>query len=210
MDERERELWRRFQLSGSGADEAAWLRERLRAGAAPSDLTLAARLGHPAAVEVLGVQPLLDAHSLAHELANYGRPAVLRAHVALARAFLPEWERRFPRDDRPRIVLEAAENEEACPCARHREAVMERLPVAGEAWGAARQLRALRAAQAALLCQLAGGVATRPPAHLDVGDHDLRAAILAACDLDAPPRVRAIVRAAVVPLLLPYLASRAG
>ena len=205
MDERERELERRFRASRSSEDEAAWLRERLRAGRLQAErLRLAALVGHPAACQAVGTQPLLDPAALAGAIAEHGREPQLRALLALARGGLPEWEQRFPRDDRPRIALEAAAGEAGCPCPRHRTAVVERLPAAADAWAAARQLGAQRAAQAALLCQLAAAVAGRAPAGLEPGLEELRAAILAAGDLDAPARVRAALRAALVPWALGY------
>lgn len=54
-DRRLREAERRYQETGSIADEAAWLRERLRVGSISYErMTLAAFSDHPAAVRVLG------------------------------------------------------------------------------------------------------------------------------------------------------------
>jgi hypothetical protein len=205
VDERERELERRFRASGASDDEAAWLRERLRAGRIPTErLRLAAVVGHPAACRALGCEPLVDPAALGAAVAGHGREALLRALLALARAALPAWEQRFPRDDRPRIALEAAQGEAGCPCPRHRAAVAGRLGAAADAWAAARQVPAQRAAQAALLCQRAAAVAARSPAGAEQDADDLRAAILAAGDLEPPARVRALLRAALAPWALGY------
>lgn len=63
MDDHLRQLERRFQESGDPEDEARWLRERLRAGAlSEARLQLAAHLGHPAAIAVLGKRPVALTH----------------------------------------------------------------------------------------------------------------------------------------------------
>ena len=198
MDERERELERRFQASRATDDEAAWLRERLRAGRLPEErLRIAAIVGHPAAALALGHEPPREPEPLAAALEACGRETALRALVALGRLALPEWEGRFPRDVRPRVALEAAEGEARCPCPRHREVVQERLGGVGEARAAARQVRAQRAAQAAHLVHFAAGAALAPGSPAD-----LRAALLAAGDLEPPSRVRAALRAALTPWAL--------
>lgn len=57
MDERLRDLERRWRASGAIDDEAAWLGERLRTGdLAPERARLAAWLGHPAAEALTGVR----------------------------------------------------------------------------------------------------------------------------------------------------------
>lgn len=200
-DERERELERRFRQSGSVDDEAAWLKERLRAGRLPEEpLRLAALVGHRAACLALDQEPALELEALAQGLVEHGRAVVLRAQLALARAALPEWESRFPRDDRPRIALEAAANQARCPCARHAEALAEQPLRANDAWAAARQVHALRPAQAALLVAAAATTARGGEAVLDTGG--IRAALLAAGDLWSAQQVRATVRAELAPWAL--------
>jgi hypothetical protein len=109
------------------ADPAALvrlLRERLRAGAlSEQDLRLAAYLGHAPAAEAIGERPfppgVRDLQARLIGLYEFGLEAALRAQVALARAFMPQFEADRPGDRRPHEALEAVEAWIACPCEEH-------------------------------------------------------------------------------------------
>ncbi|MCO5166705.1 MAG: hypothetical protein M9894_10105 [Planctomycetes bacterium] len=90
-DARLRHLERTCRDSGSVADEAAWLRERVRLGRLdPERLALAATLGHEASIAVLGEPP--PRFRPDPFFARFGREALVRVALAiaeLARAQVP-------------------------------------------------------------------------------------------------------------------------
>lgn len=117
-DDRLRELERRFRETGAAQDEAAWLRERLRAGALDEErLRLAALFAHDAALLVCESEPL-EGSKLYAALADLDRSAVVRAMAALAVA---------SRCDLPlgAELLAAADAWIACPCDEHAQAAQE-------------------------------------------------------------------------------------
>ncbi|MCO5170926.1 MAG: hypothetical protein M9894_31745 [Planctomycetes bacterium] len=90
-DARLREAERRWRESGALADEAAWLRERARAGALTDEaLRLAAYVGHAAAAAALASPPLAPAYVQAwiYGLQPWGVEACQRAAIAAARRAL--------------------------------------------------------------------------------------------------------------------------
>lgn len=87
-DARLREAERRWRESGAAEDEAAWLRERVRAGELGDDrLRLAAYVGHRPSVLALGAVPPAPAYVQAwvYGLERWGEEACLRAAIAAAR-----------------------------------------------------------------------------------------------------------------------------
>lgn len=94
-DARLRDLERRWRDTRAVSDEAAYLVERLRAGDLdPERLRVAARCGHPAAVEALGEPPVF--------------PRLEGADDDAARATVAAWLRgfdAFPREVRVRVAL---------------------------------------------------------------------------------------------------------
>lgn len=87
-----RDLLRRWQRSGSITDEAAYRRERVRAGElAGPRLDLAAHCGHPAARQVIGGGWPAQLHPWVHGLRRWGPEALVRAAVAAARFVYPHW-----------------------------------------------------------------------------------------------------------------------
>lgn len=106
------------------AAETRLLRERLRAGTlTEQDLRLAAYLGHAPAAEAIGERPfppgVRDLQARLIGLYDHGLEAALRAQVALARTFLPQFEAERPGDRRPHAALEAVEAWISCPCEEH-------------------------------------------------------------------------------------------
>ena len=104
MDERQRDLERRWRETGDPAAEAAWLQERLRAGQlAPERLEVAAELRHPAAVEAYGgsVGSLLERMGSAEQQAEcvawlgerLQAEGLIRLSLAAARSLQPIWTR---------------------------------------------------------------------------------------------------------------------
>ena len=102
VDARLRSLRRRSETTGALEDEAALLRERSRAGDLDRErLELAAWLGHPAAVSVVGRQAPDDLelllcsfeHLLQHGpgLGRWGKEACVRAALATGRLALGRW-----------------------------------------------------------------------------------------------------------------------
>ena len=91
-----RDLERRFRASGSVEDESVWLRARLRAGELTSErVELAARLGAEGPRQALDMPALVEL-AFDQELQRsieVVSDATERGAVALARRFLPVWER---------------------------------------------------------------------------------------------------------------------
>lgn len=122
-DRRLRELERRWRDAGGSAEQAEWLRARLRAGELDGDrLELAAWCGHAAARLALDWPPSVEPPSCGDELARglsaWGRDLVLRVAVmALGRAC--EGKPDLPLG----VAVRAVEAHRGCPCALHREAL---------------------------------------------------------------------------------------
>ncbi len=121
-DERLRRLER--DADSDPTAQVRLLRERLRAGAlSEQDLKLAAYLGHAPAAEAVGDRPyppgVRDLQARLIGIYEFGLEAALRAQVALARAFMPQFEADRPGDGRPHAALEAVEAWIACPCEEH-------------------------------------------------------------------------------------------
>lgn len=111
-DERARALERAWRRSGSVADEAAFLRERLRAGEVSLDrLQLAAHLAHPAARAACAAtrEPPEDLLGWVGGLEGWGHEVLVRASLAAARLVLPVYERQHPSDNRPHLLVATAE-----------------------------------------------------------------------------------------------------
>jgi len=138
-DSKWRELERRWRTSGSVDDEAAWLREGLRAGAlSERRIATAAHLGSEAAGLALGPSApsppefaerrLLwlrtpgfpSAEAWCATLEPFGWEAAYRIAVAIARFTIPTWERASNEPDCwLRTSLAAVDAWLACPCADH-------------------------------------------------------------------------------------------
>lgn len=121
-DERLRRLER--EAASDPMAHTRWLRERLRAGAlTEQDLRLAGYLGDVAAADAVGERPyppgVRDLQARLVGLYDFGLEVALRAQVALARTFLPQFEADRPGDRRPHAALEAVEAWIACPCEEH-------------------------------------------------------------------------------------------
>lgn len=120
-DARLRELERRWRESGTDADEAAYLRERARAGALPPErLAAAAACGHAAACLALGAEPSALRGLLVELVARPGpgRELALRAVVAASRVASPQRLVQARKDE-----LLAVERWVLCPCEQHRVVV---------------------------------------------------------------------------------------
>lgn len=110
-DERLRELERRWTESGSVNDEAAYLKQRVRAGDLSQErLDLAAYCGREAALVALGANSTVewDSKAWAEGLGRWGPSIVLRAQCLLAEVLLPVWNENVPGDGRPEAALRAA------------------------------------------------------------------------------------------------------
>lgn len=135
-DARLREAERRWREGGDPADARRWVQELTRAGAAPADvlaarflvgllaparLQAAAALGDPDARQALGqrTDTPVELPPALEPLTRLGQAACVRAALAAARAVLPAFEQRLPREPRPRAALAAAEGWLACPCEDH-------------------------------------------------------------------------------------------
>lgn len=125
-DTRLREMERRWRESGATADEAAFLRERVRAGEVdPARLLLLAHCGHPAARVAAGVSAPapMDLIGFASGLAPWGREACARAARAMALAALAATRADPPGAPGARAAAEAAlgtlEAWLLCPCEEH-------------------------------------------------------------------------------------------
>ena len=117
-DAKLRELERQWRESGSIEDEAAYLRERVRAGDLTQErLELAAYFGHAAAGHALPA-PLIQAATPANlgweRLEADGPEAVIRGLLAVSRAALNEWERAGRARSRPCASIAAVEAWLAC------------------------------------------------------------------------------------------------
>lgn len=131
------QLEARWRETGDSPDEAALLRERMRAGLlARPRLELAAFLGHEAARMALPGSPGLDSDEptrLAAELWPWGKEACVAAAVSAAHAVSADGA--AARDSRPQRAVEAAAAWVHCPCAAHvaqaREAADAALQAAG-------------------------------------------------------------------------------
>jgi hypothetical protein len=118
------------QADRSG-DAAGVLRARLRAGELTQQhVELAARLGHPAALELFPDAPPVDwensdapdvAIATARDLLTKTLPA--RVAADWAERALRVWEGRHPNDPRPRKAIAAARAWAGCPCREHQKAV---------------------------------------------------------------------------------------
>lgn len=111
------------------------LEERLRRGElARERVLLAAYVGDETARAALGVLapgeldlPRFapaggDLERWVFGLKRWGKPAEVRAGVAIGRMALAAWSARYPRDPRLEAAVLAAEAWVACPCAAHAEA----------------------------------------------------------------------------------------
>jgi hypothetical protein len=94
-DERLRDLERRWKETGSVEDEAAWLKERVRAGDfPPTRLELAAYCGYEAARRAVATQnDPPDLVEWVGGFARFGNDVSARAAVAIAREVFPVWKR---------------------------------------------------------------------------------------------------------------------
>lgn len=123
-DERLRALRRRWEETGSVDDEAAYLRERVRAGELTlARLELAAHGGHEAARLACGGG--VAATSLTdwlHAMSAWGPHVQLRSLAFTGRALLPLWQA-CSQDARPRLALDAIDDWVARPSRKRAEAV---------------------------------------------------------------------------------------
>ena len=131
-DARLREAERRWREGGRREDEAAWLRERARAGGLdPLDLAIAAACGHPAAVLAVSAPPSGPRGTRARVEALFAAGGG-RGVVHLACALLEDLLERVDPADIPREgrelpfergtgewLLERGRAWLACPCATH-------------------------------------------------------------------------------------------
>lgn len=132
MDERQRQLERRFKETGSVDDETAWLLERVRgAGVDLGKLQLAAYLGHPAARAVARepeIEPLVAAYLSGNQLQairDAGQQAAIRMCLAVSDKALSTLDRPEPQAGRLLDSLAAwalspgpARREAVCLCVR--------------------------------------------------------------------------------------------
>lgn len=109
-DERLREAERKWKESGSVADEARYLLERVRVGDLTRErLELAAYCGHEGAAVATGAPPPPSACSTwANGLAAFGRAVLVRAAAEAAAHALVVWSAKFPYDPRPSDAVEVA------------------------------------------------------------------------------------------------------
>ena len=125
-DQELRELERRFRETGTAADEANWIRGRLRVGELQRDrVRLASYLGHEAAGRLLDEKetaPSVAGDSYDAEtcyfpllavwtrgLCRFGREPAVRAGLAASTATLPVFEGAYPGCQEPRAALELVE-----------------------------------------------------------------------------------------------------
>lgn len=150
MDERLRQLERRWTETGDPADEAAYVLERVRVASLPrSRVRLAAYLGGrgarlalgddaPAEVPSLrewvkGLAPheRADPGGLLHQLTSWSKgteepwakEVLIRAGLAAVWIALPVWEVAHPEDDQQEAIFQAARAWARCPCQEHAEGV---------------------------------------------------------------------------------------
>jgi hypothetical protein len=137
VDERLRHLER--EAAGGDLDtRARWLLDRVRAGRLPGDrLQLAAWLGDAAARLAVGEEPLARAARTKRDpwtqtLAGWGKEALVRAGLVVAKDELRHWRRHHKADAALPGLLDAVEAWAACPCdlcaVRVDEAAGDRLP----------------------------------------------------------------------------------
>jgi hypothetical protein len=120
-DQRLRDLERRWHETGAITDEAAFLRERVRAGALARDrLELAAYCGHEAARQALEQikATRVGLRKWAVGLRRWGGEAATRGAVAAARAASTA-TRDLWSDGRVDSALARAEDWARCPCEEH-------------------------------------------------------------------------------------------
>ena len=136
-DERLRELERRWKLTASAEDEAAYLLERLRtADLKRTTLELVSLLGHPAAALGLGserhvvflgegTEALPDWCQKVQESTGWGQEAYARAALAAFdgspwfREELVAWRTFRPEDQRSEEAIRCLEAWVLCPCKAH-------------------------------------------------------------------------------------------
>lgn len=125
-DQKLRELERRLCETDSVEDEAAYLRERVRAGALNQErLELAAYCGHEGARRAV---PCVSSAELSllewtQGLARWGKVTLLHA-AWFAISALPPWSQIDSGDDRPLHASEALRAWLACPCDPHQESAV--------------------------------------------------------------------------------------
>jgi len=135
-DERLRELERRWQETGALADQAAFLKERVRSGGLePERVRLAAFLGSELAKAALGAEPEppgvegdVDLQAWVEAIAAYGQPALARLAVAAA----DHSARMVSSSGIPPRAVQAAEEQILCPCDAHAEEARRRADPAWE------------------------------------------------------------------------------
>lgn len=137
-DERLREMERRWQETGSVQDEAAYLKERVRAGElAWERLELAAYCGHAAACLATGSPASAMQAAWFEGLDRWGAETVLRACVAAARFVYPVWSKNMRGPQEGEWVTEALRAAEACLLAPSGEGERIAEQRASDAFGAA-------------------------------------------------------------------------
>lgn len=123
MDDRLRELRRRYQETGDPSDGARLLRGALRSGALdPEQAALAAYVGHTAAQAALELPALVPPPGpWLRGLERWGTARVVEAAILCGRLALSEANRRLPSDDLPSRwrAIESAEAWLTCPCVPH-------------------------------------------------------------------------------------------
>jgi hypothetical protein len=139
MDERVRAAEQAWRSTGSVADEAAWIKERVREGSLAADrVALLAYLGHEAAARHLAATgtppapPPEDLWMWGVKLEPWGRSAAVRATLAAALPLVLEWGKENAGDDLLPRALEAAWALEDAPSEDRRGAVAS-LVYAGDA-----------------------------------------------------------------------------
>jgi hypothetical protein len=179
VDDRVRELERRWRATGAQADEEAWLQARLRAGELePWRVEVAAHCAHPAAVALLGVDPALPATievlqppggryrvqsrvspttQWAQRLGRWGREPLVRALVSFARRVQADWLPGAGVGDLER-TLRAVEDWLVCPCPDHARVAHDGRIQSGRGWGHVRPIRAMRAGMLGEVAALAIGL----------------------------------------------------
>lgn len=127
-DSRLRNLERRWRDSGSLADEAAYLLERVRAGELQRDqLELAAYCGYVAAAMAIreaAPPPPDDVVSWVEGFDRWGKPTYVRVAIAMADAALPSFTHPEGRALLERAVV-AAKDWIRCPCEHHEAAAQQ-------------------------------------------------------------------------------------
>ncbi|MCO5167226.1 MAG: hypothetical protein M9894_12810 [Planctomycetes bacterium] len=106
-----RDLERAFRESGAASDEAAYLNEALRSGLmTPERLRLASYCGRPGASNVLGKKaprrPDDPQAWLSGLWTEWGQEICTRFASLLAHQGLPTWEKAYPMETAPRLMLD--------------------------------------------------------------------------------------------------------